>query len=657
MEKNIEQEKAIAQLEGPVILISCPGSGKTTTLLRRINHMLEEGISPEKILMITFTKAAAQEMAEKFRKKFGEPGGITFSTIHALCLRILISYGGLSVDNIMKTSDQWLFLLNTAKKCKNVNDPAKAAGQFQTLYSAAMNNRINPAEIKPEEIKGMTREDFLFMSEQYSAMKVETGYIDFDDMLVKAYELLTEEPKVLSLLRDKWDYIQVDEYQDVNYLQRNLVYLLAGDKRNICVAGDDDQSIYRFRGAKPEIMLNFPKDFPDAHVFCISTNYRSFPGIIGCAGKLIEFNKNRYSKQFLSGQTGDAKIRVLGEESSDFQMDDIAKDVKNCGYAFHDSAVLYRNNKQAEQIADKFDEENIPYYCTETIPDSYEHWIWYDILAYYRLSRGIEKSSDFSRVADRPQRYMGKILRTSKGRKKEDLLETASKLYSGWKLSNIRTNIYGYFRDIQILGDKRPEKFLSYILKDMGYENYLRKYSESINQDFDEMERTLSLYRKDSRRFSTMEEWLLYIKKRSMNMNKNSDQGVCLSTMHRSKGLEWKNVYIIDCNEGYVPPKVVSSEDVEEERRLFYVAVTRAKERLYITYVRNKKNKPVSRFISELQLSNDQVEKAKTIKKNDLVRHKLYGNCIVLSVNNNKCKIHALTSGKEAEVLISSINA
>ena len=132
MEKNIEQEKAIAQLEGPVILISCPGSGKTTTLLRRINHMLEEGISPDKILMITFTKAAAQEMTEKFRKKFGEPHGITFSTIHALCLRILISYGGLSMDNIMKTSDQWLFLLNTARQCKSVNDQAKASGQLQT---------------------------------------------------------------------------------------------------------------------------------------------------------------------------------------------------------------------------------------------------------------------------------------------------------------------------------------------------------------------------------------------------------------------------------------------------------------------------------------------------------------------------------------------
>lgn len=375
MKKNIEQEKAIAQLEGPVILISCPGSGKTTTLLRRINHMLEVGIPPKKILMITFTKAAAQEMSVKFKKKFGEPNGITFSTIHALCLKILMTYGGLSAENIIKTSDQWKFLLETARKCQSVCDPAKAAGNFQMLYSAAMNNRMSPSEVNPKDIKGISRKDFLFMSEEYRRMKERTGYIDFDDMLVKAYELMTGNLQVLRQLRERWDYIQVDEYQDVNYLQRDLVYLLAGEKKNLCVAGDDDQ-------------------------------------------------------------------------------------------------------------------------------------------------------------------------------------------------------------------------------------------------------------------------------------------GVCLSTMHRSKGLEWKNVYIIDCNEGYIPPgspdTPISQEEVEEERRLFYVAVTRAKERLFITYVGNKKGKPVSRFVRELQLKES--GRAKTVKKNDMVRHKTYGVCMVLSVNGNKCTIRSLSDDRDAEVLVSSLD-
>ena len=172
------------------------------------------------------------------------------------------------------------------------------------------------------------------------------------------------------------------------------------------------------------------------------------------------------------------------------------------------------------------------------------------------------------------------------------------------------------------------------------------------------MKHMLSIYQRDSQKFHTMKEWLLYIKKRSMNLNNNNDQGVCLSTMHRSKGLEWKNVYIIDCNEGYIPPgstdTPISQEEVEEERRLFYVAVTRAKERLFITYVGNKKGKPVSRFVRELQLKES--GRAKTVKKNDMVRHKTYGVCMVLSVNGNKCTIRSLSDDRDAEVLVSSLD-
>lgn len=336
----------------------------------------------------------------------------------------------------------------------------------------------------------------------------------------------------------------------------------------------------------------------------------------------------------------------------------VSGDVKSCGYAFNESAVLYRNNRQAEQVAEKFSEEGIPYYCTEAIPDSYEHWIWYDILAYYRLSRGIAASGDFKRIADRPNRYMRLILHEAGGEQEADLLEAASRKYTDWRRDNARKIIRKYFYDIREMGKKSPRQFLDYLLKDVGYEKYLREYAESLQQDFDEMKHMLSIYQRDSQKFHTMKEWLLYIKKRSMNLNNNNDQGVCLSTMHRSKGLEWKNVYIIDCNEGYIPPgspdTPISQEEVEEERRLFYVAVTRAKERLFITYVGNKKGKPVSRFVRELQLKES--GRAKTVKKNDMVRHKTYGVCMVLSVNGNKCTIRSLSDDRDAEVLVSSLD-
>lgn len=349
---------------------------------------------------------------------------------------------------------------------------------------------------------------------------------------------------------------------------------------------------------------------------------------------------------------------MIGEESPAHQMKDVAGDVKSCGYAFNESAVLYRNNRQAEQVAEKFSEEGIPYYCTEAIPDSYEHWIWYDILAYYRLSRGIAAPGDFKRIADRPNRYMRLILHEAGGEQEADLLEAASRKYTDWRRDNARKIIRKYFYDIREMGKKSPRQFLDYLLKDVGYEKYLREYAESLQQDFDEMKHMLSIYQRDSQKFHTMKEWLLYIKKRSMNLNNNNDQGVCLSTMHRSKGLEWKNVYIIDCNEGYIPPgspdTPISQEEVEEERRLFYVAVTRAKERLFITYVGNKKGKPVSRFVRELQLKES--GRAKTVKKNDMVRHKTYGVCMVLSVNGNKCTIRSLSDDRDAEVLVSSLD-
>ena len=280
------------------------------------------------------------------------------------------------------------------------------------------------------------------------------------------------------------------------------------------------------------------------------------------------------------------------------------------------------------------------------------------ILAYYRLSRGIAAPGDFKRIADRPNRYMRLILHEAGGEQEADLLEAASRKYTDWRRDNARKIIRKYFYDIREMGKKRPRQFLDYLLKDVGYEKYLREYAESLQQDFDEMKHMLSIYQRDSQKFHTMKEWLLYIKKRSMNLNNNNDQGVCLSTMHRSKGLEWKNVYIIDCNEGYIPPgspdTPISQEEVEEERRLFYVAVTRAKERLFITYVGNKKGKPVSRFVRELQLKES--GRAKTVKKNDMVRHKTYGVCMVLSVNGSKCTIRSLSDDRDAEVLVSSLD-
>ena len=640
------------------MVLAGPGSGKTSVIVERTAYMTTEGgISPSNILVVTFSRAAAKEMKERFLNFTGqEYTPITFGTFHGVFYGILKQAYGFTAANILSEEEKSAILRELAL---NHGGELAEEGDFSEEVakeiSVVKGNRISLeyyySSCCPDEV-------FRQIYREYVKTCQARRKLDFDDMILYCYELFDKRKDILAAWQNKFQYILVDEFQDINQLQYDIVKLLAKPQDNLFIVGDDDQSIYHFRGARPEIMLNFPKDFPQAHVFCISTNYRSYPAIIGCAGKLIGFNKNRYEKQFLSGQTGDAKIRVIGEESPAHQMKDVSGDVKSCGYAFNESAVLYRNNRQAEQVAEKFSEEGIPYYCTEAIPDSYEHWIWYDILAYYRLSRGIAAPGDFKRIADRPNRYMRLILHEAGGEQEADLLEAASRKYTDWRRDNARKIIRKYFYDIREMGKKSPRQFLDYLLKDVGYEKYLREYAESLQQDFDEMKHMLSIYQRDSQKFHTMKEWLLYIKKRSMNLNNNNDQGVCLSTMHRSKGLEWKNVYIIDCNEGYIPPgspdTPISQEEVEEERRLFYVAVTRAKERLFITYVGNKKGKPVSRFVRELQLKES--GRAKTVKKNDMVRHKTYGVCMVLSVNGSKCTIRSLSDDRDAEVLVSSLD-
>lgn len=650
MQINKEQEKAIETIQGPVILVSCPGSGKTTTLLRRILNMVHKGIRPEQILMITFTKAAADEMKKKYAG-FGGPEGVTFSTIHALCLRVLLTFGGYSKEDILKEADARFFLINLARKDYRVNDPVKTVTLFMTQYSAAKNNGIDIACVKPE---GIARESFLYLAKRYETLKEEEHKIDFDDMLQKAYDLLCNNQDILSTLQDRWNYIQVDEYQDVNLIQKELVYLLAGKNRNLCVAGDDDQSIYSFRGARPEIMQDFIKDFHDAVQVNISTNYRSYPEIISQAGNLIGNNKNRLKKEFLAGRSGTAEIYYESEKNTNAEIEQLIRSIKRNPYAPKDIAVLYRNNRQAEAVANMFYKNDLPFISTEKIPDSYESWIWDDIMAYYRLSRKAGDEKDFSRIIDRPNRYLGKLLKNARVKDRKGIIEESWKIAQGWQRDNAVKAINRLYLDFDILEKKNPLDFYMHLMYKMGYYSYLKHYADSTNQDMEVIENTLDVYKADAGKFKTMDEWLAYIRKRSFSLKQEKAEGITLSTMHRAKGLEWKCVYVIDCNEEIIPSRNNTSPDaVEEERRLFYVAITRAKECLHLMYVRNTNTeRKATRFLAEMRMNDIQEKNSdEGFRKNDLVTHDAFGMCMVLDARGNRCKIRSLSSGKEYTVL------
>lgn len=607
--------------------------------------MAERGIPPEQVLMITFTKAAAEEMKMKF-KRLGGPVGVTFSTIHALCLKILLTFGGYTGADIMKEADARFLLVNLAKRDCRINDPEKAVSIFMTQYSVARNNGIEITEVNPE---GISRESFIYLANRYEDFKVQEHKIDFDDMLMKAYELLKERKDILSMLQEKWRYIQVDEYQDTNGLQKNIIYLLAGKYNNLCVAGDDDQSIYRFRGANPEIMQNFLHDFPNAKKINISTNYRSCPQIIEYAGNLIRHNKVRLDKQFLAGCSGDASITFASAKNSEEEISQMIREIGQSAYDPKDIAVLYRNNRQAEAVASLFLKNNIPFVSTEKILDSYESWIWEDIMAYYRLSRKCGSRKDFARILDRPNRYLSRIYKNASGSDKQSLLKEIAKISQSWQREKAQESVNRLFSDLDILETKEPSGFLMYLFTRMGYLAYLKQYSVSVNQDFGSIESALKIYREDAKRFTNMEDWMTYIRRRSFLLKQSQKDGITLSTMHRSKGLEWKCVYIIDCNEDVIPSKNEKSvQALEEERRLFYVAVTRAKDCLHLLYIKNPAlQKEPSRFLREMKNASEENNADSGLRKNDMVLHKALGICMIMEPQGNSCRIRSLSTGKE----------
>lgn len=657
IERNEEQERAIAHIYGPSILISCPGSGKTTTLLRRIHKMIETGINPSKILMLTFTKAAADEMGKKYFKKYGQNCGITFCTIHALCLRILYNYARLSGDSIVKESEARFYLMNVARKYKEINDVKKTVNSFFTQYSAAKNNKISLNDVKPEDLSSKT---FLELAEKYEQWKKQSGKIDFDDMLLDAYALLCNDKQVCNILQNMWDFIQVDEYQDTNMLQKDIIYKLSEKHRNLCVAGDDDQSIYRFRGACPDIMLNFPKDFPEAKIFRISKNYRSLPIIIENAGNLIQSNSKRFAKEFQCSREGQGRFRVLGVENRKLQGDYAVKEIKCSKCSYSEIAILYRNNSQAELIANSLFKNGIPYFSMEQIPDSYDSWIWADIMAYYRVVYGNYQKEDIEKVVNHPNRYLGPVLREASDFTEKAMLIAANSEEVEWKRRKKQEQIHRLFSDLSKMSKLSLSDFLEYLLVHVGYKVYLMQYAKAMNQDFLEIKQILDIFVEDSKKFGTMQEWQQYIYKRKIALQTQEKNGVCLSTMHRSKGLEWEKVIIIDCNEKKIPfEKNGKIYDLEEERRLFYVAITRAKNDLTILYFRMQSR---SRFIKEMEprqpVMGPQNRIARTggFPKNSLVYHATFGVCMVLENLGMKCKIISLKNQIEHVVLNSHLS-
>lgn len=609
MLENKAQEEAIHTVNKQVLVIACPGSGKTTTLLRRIHYMVTEaGISAAQILMITFTKAAADEMNKRYVSMYGDNPGVTFATIHSLCFSIVKKYGKKNVS-VLSDIEIYNYFNYRVKYLDQINDKDNFVADVILDISVMKNNMISLSDYEPACTDN--KELFASLYTGYEKYKEKESKVDFDDMLVMAKDILDNEPEVLLYLKNRYSYIQVDEYQDTNYIQRDIIYKLAGKEGNLAVVGDDDQSIYMFRGARPEIMLNFSKDYPECKVIHMSTNYRSLKEIIKTADHVVKHNSQRFAKDFYGARQEKGKVFFRNYLNNTSQLGGVLHKVRELldqGVKPEQIAILYRTNKESMPFAEYFMREKIPFQCNERLKSKYHHWIFQDIQAYWKLSRGKKDKISFQRILNHPNRYFyGKAFHSvdpNLSSLKQAVWEQKGGVH--WQLQKGLENAETLFQHFKILNTfSKPEVFMNYLYKATGYNDYLKEYAKLRKLDVKELTVVWNNLLDEAKLYGSWDVWGRYIVayNRQLQQANKSKDGITLSTMHRAKGLEWDYVFIINCVDGTIPhSNAMTPEEIEEERRLFYVAMTRAKDFLYLSAYKEDGKDISSPFIEECEL-------------------------------------------------------
>ena len=609
MLENKAQEEAIHTVNKQVLVIACPGSGKTTTLLRRIHYMVTEaGISAAQILMITFTKAAADEMNKRYVSMYGDNPGVTFATIHSLCFSIVKKYGKKNVS-VLSDIEIYNYFNYRVKYLDQINDKDNFVADVILDISVMKNNMISLSDYEPACTDN--KELFASLYTGYEKYKEKESKVDFDDMLVMAKDILDNEPEVLLYLKNRYSYIQVDEYQDTNYIQRDIIYKLAGKEGNLAVVGDDDQSIYLFRGARPEIMLNFSKEYPECKVIHMSTNYRSLKEIIKTADHVVKHNSQRFAKDFYGAREEKGKVFFRNYLNNTSQLGGVLHKVRELleqGVKPEQIAILYRTNKESMPFAEYFMREKIPFQCNERLKSKYHHWIFQDIQAYWKLSRGKKDKISFQRILNHPNRYFyGKAFHSvdpNLSSLKQAVWEQKGGVH--WQLQKGLENAETLFQHFKILNTfSKPEVFMNYLYKATGYNDYLKEYAKLRKLDVKELTVVWNNLLDEAKLYGSWDAWGRYIVayNRQLQQANKSKDGITLSTMHRAKGLEWDYVFIINCVDGTIPhSNAMTPEEIEEERRLFYVAMTRAKDFLYLSAYKEDGKDISSPFIEECEL-------------------------------------------------------
>ena len=615
MKFTSQQVDAIKHFEGPALILAVPGSGKTTVLLNRILNLIKNhNIDPSEIISITFSKSQGIDMEKRFLAQNPEfRGKITFKTIHAFCYEIVRNY--MKLKNIKKTLIEGNNEFNRILILKRV--------YYQKNYKKLSDEEINDffsiydfTKNKMYDFEGYLRKNHFISNRSlmlklynlYNEIKIQNNFMDFNDLLILANEYISTDKKLLKALKNRYKFFQIDEGQDTSTLQFEIIRKIVFPENNVFIVADDDQSIYSFRGASPENLLNFKNIYPNSKIFFMDKNFRSTKNIIKISNKIIQGNKIRYEKYSKHTTEENSQIMLFKVKNSTIQARELVKRISEIN-PNETIGVLYRNNISSLYIADILKNNDIDFFVKENKFDFYSNRILNDVKNILLFSEDTTDLEVFKRIYFKLNAYIKKDFITKLEYKpyNQCVLESLLDLD---ELNDFYLNKFTSLRnDFKRLKRMKMEDKIDCILYELGYGDYLDNFNDFSNLNYNLIFDLIKYLSKDLKTFDEFIEKLDNLKELLKNAS-SSKSNISISTIHSSKGLEYDNVFIIDLIDGEFPQKsVLNSFDeklLEEERRLFYVAMTRARKRLFLYTIKERNNLPVepSIFYNELKNKN-----------------------------------------------------
>jgi DNA helicase-2/ATP-dependent DNA helicase PcrA len=657
---NEQQKKAVSHIAGPALVLAGPGSGKTTVITSRAACLiLNTGVKPHNILTLTFNKAAQLEMERRFQRIYGNEinAKAHFATLHSFCNNVVRKYEQMKGQRL--------------KRIEGNDIDINKKQLLKMLYMEINNSKINDDElenlindigfVKNKMIKSLeggifSTNKFMQVYKAYEEYKKKNLYIDFDDMLTYAYSILIKCPEILNYYRDKYTYIQVDEGQDLSKIQFEVLNILIKVNNNFFIVADDDQSIYGFRGAEPQYILDIEKQFENCSVFNLETNYRSTKNIVELSSKFIKLNDNRFDKKHTTINNEKCDPIIINAKNEHEQLKLIIDKTKETlsQREEKDIAILYRNNLSSILIADALIQQQIPFKISQSSLFFFKHWLVKDVVAFLMFALDQHDKEAFSKIYYRMNRYISKAMIECFINSDNSDKSVIDCIINNAELKQFQINALQLLKiEFDSLSKMKPWEALEYIKNDFKYLESVKEYCELVGLSFEYLNRLFGILQGLSIGCQTLASFLVRLQELeqlfdgTLTIKANKKSFITLSTLHSSKGLEYDCVFMIDLLNSEIPGEKALEQAVdnknkamlEEERRLFYVGMTRARNILYLIYPMHINNERVQRsiFINEVLylIKKDIID---GIGEGTIVRHTRYGTGVVAEINESSAE-------------------